>query len=71
VGIGTFSIIKLTGKIGSPFNVRDTLSANFFTLDEVKQLFAEYETAHKLKLDQRVVEDIYDLTSGYVLRDIF
>jgi hypothetical protein len=68
VGIGTFSILELTGgKWSSPFNVRDAVGVKFFTMDEVKQLFKEYEESRQITLDPRIVKDIYDLTTGYVL----
>lgn len=68
MGIGTFSILELTGgKWSSPFNVRDAVGVKFFTMDEVKQLFKEYEESRQITLDPRIVKDIYDLTSGYVL----
>lgn len=67
VTIGPFSILQLTGRSSSPFNVRKAVQAPYFTLEEVKDLFSIYEEKKGFELDQRIVEDIFVRTAGYVL----
>jgi hypothetical protein len=66
VGIGPFSILNLIGKFFSPFNVREAVQVKFWTLKEVKQLFDQFTEARRMKLDDSIVEDIFERTGGYV-----
>lgn len=61
VGIGPFSILALTGKSSSPFNVRDTVQVRYWTREEVHQLFSQYSTT----IDRKIVDDIYERTAGH------
>eukprot|EP01128_Nolandella_sp_AFSM9_P007604 TRINITY_DN421_c0_g1_i5.p1 TRINITY_DN421_c0_g1~~TRINITY_DN421_c0_g1_i5.p1 ORF type:complete len:618 (+),score=132.83 TRINITY_DN421_c0_g1_i5:76-1929(+) len=65
VAIGPFSILELTGRSSSPFNVREAVQAPYFTLEEVKELFNIYEEKKGFELDQRIVEDIFTRTAGH------
>eukprot|EP01128_Nolandella_sp_AFSM9_P007600 TRINITY_DN421_c0_g1_i1.p1 TRINITY_DN421_c0_g1~~TRINITY_DN421_c0_g1_i1.p1 ORF type:complete len:618 (+),score=126.91 TRINITY_DN421_c0_g1_i1:76-1929(+) len=65
VAIGPFSILELTGRSSSPFNVREAVQAPYFTLEEVKELFRIYEEKKGFELDQRIVEDIFTRTAGH------
>lgn len=66
VAIGTFAILELTSFSASPFNVREAVQVPYFTLDEVKDLFRQFEERRGISLDDRIVEDIFTRTSGYV-----
>lgn len=61
IGIGPFSILALTGKSSSPFNVRDAVQVLYWTREEVHQLFSQYSTT----IDSRIVDDIYERTAGH------
>lgn len=65
VVVGPFSILKITSKNASPFNVEHGILSPNFSLSQVEDLFQQYETARKLKVDQRIVHDIFNRTDGY------
>lgn len=68
VAIGTFGIIKLDSSnvFDSPFNVRDPLQNPNLSKEQVQRLFEEFESDQKIKIDPKVIEDIYSQTNGYV-----
>lgn len=55
VGVGPFSILALTGKSSSPFNIRDAVQVRYWTREEVHQLFSQFSNT----IDSRIVDDIY------------
>jgi hypothetical protein len=61
VGVGPFSILELTSKSSSPFNVRDAIQTTFWNRDEICKLVTQYSTA----IDPRIIDDIFERTSGH------
>ncbi len=61
IGIGPFSILALSAKTSSPFNVQTAVQVLYWTREEVHQLFSQYSTA----IDSRIVDDIYERTAGH------
>lgn len=66
IGIGPFSIQELVGRKGSPFNVRESVYAPNFNEDEVKALFASWTKYDQRTVDPEILDDIFNLTKGYV-----
>ena len=65
VAIGPFSILELTGRSASPFNVREAVQVPWFALDEVNRLFRIFEEERAgLKLDPQISADIHTRTAG-------
>ncbi|KAL0478462.1 hypothetical protein AKO1_000410, partial [Acrasis kona] len=48
----------------SPYNITDVVNAPFFTLEETKDLFAQYEEETGCKLDPLIIRAIFDFTNG-------
>ena len=63
IGIGTFSILKLTG--GSLFAVRDTMQCPTLSKEQVESLFEEYANDRKKTIDPSVISDIYYRSDGH------
>eukprot|EP01104_Vermistella_antarctica_P009763 TRINITY_DN253_c0_g1_i1.p1 TRINITY_DN253_c0_g1~~TRINITY_DN253_c0_g1_i1.p1 ORF type:complete len:468 (-),score=77.12 TRINITY_DN253_c0_g1_i1:458-1861(-) len=66
IAAGTFSILNIVGKSGSPFNVREAVETPEFSLEQTRELFGQWVEEQHVKLDPRVVEDIHERTSGHV-----
>lgn len=69
--ISTFSILHLDSKtsstdLTSPFNIKDSIHNSNFDLEQVQALFSEFEDDNKMKFEQKVIDDIFELTNGYV-----
>lgn len=71
VGVGPFSILRLTGQSLSRLNVSDALSAQPFTKEETVKLFQEYSENMEVLLDPRIVDDIYSQTNGHAALTCF
>jgi hypothetical protein len=66
VAIGPFSILELTGKSSSPFNVSDAIQAPHFHKKDVMDLFSQFASERQIKLDERIPLDVFSMTSGYI-----
>jgi hypothetical protein len=62
VAIGPFSILQLNNESGSPFN---PVQSPNWTLEEVATLFQQFEKERGIKLDSRIIEDIFTRTGGH------
>eukprot|EP01133_Synstelium_polycarpum_P006797 gene6797-7902_t len=64
---GPFNILSLssTSSSGSPFNVRESLCAPNFTLEEVTSLFAMFQANSNVTLDPLIVDDVFERTNGH------
>eukprot|EP01080_Neovahlkampfia_damariscottae_P000872 gene872-9783_t len=49
---------------GSPFNISNKILCDYFTLDETKQLFGQYESQEKFTFDEEIIQNIYEQTTG-------
>jgi hypothetical protein len=65
IGIGPFSILKLSNRSASPFNTRYAVQSPRWTLEEVSFLFQEFEKERGLRLDLRIIEDVFVRTGGH------
>jgi hypothetical protein len=65
VGIGPFSILQLSSRSSSPFNVRHAVQSPYWTHEEVTCLFREFEDECGLKLDARIIDDVFTRTGGH------
>jgi hypothetical protein len=65
VGIGPFSILELTGKSASPFNIRHALRSPNFEEKDVVELFAQVKEDYGEIFDDRIPIDIFERTSGH------
>jgi len=65
VAIGPFSILELTGKSSSPFNVSDAIQAPHLHKKDVMNLFAQFSSERQIKLDDRIPLDVFARTSGH------
>jgi len=45
--------------------VREAVQVKWFSLEETKLLYADYQRERGLTLDDRIVEDIHSRTAGY------
>lgn len=62
--IGVRAVMGIESKQGSPFNVQRSLHVANFTLDEVKELFQQYQAESGQPIDPAVVEQVYVGTNG-------
>jgi len=65
IGIGPFSILALIGQSGSPFNIRESISAPNFTREEVKELFKTWSETKRKSVAPEVLDNIYEQTQGH------
>jgi hypothetical protein len=65
VGNGLFSILKFCDHSESPFNIASAIQSPHWTLEEVAALFREFEEDRGIKLDFRIIQDVYARTCGY------
>eukprot|EP01080_Neovahlkampfia_damariscottae_P013270 gene13270-11505_t len=49
---------------GSPFNISNKILCEYFTLDETKELFGQYESQEKFTFDEEIIQNIYEQTTG-------
>jgi hypothetical protein len=62
--IGVRSVLGIENVTGSPFNVQRSLHIPNLTFNEVEGMFKWYEQESGQKIDQRVIEALYDETQG-------
>jgi hypothetical protein len=55
----------LSSRSSSPFNVRNAVQSPFWNLEEVTALFRELAEERRLKLDFRIIEDVFTRTGGH------
>jgi hypothetical protein len=55
-------IIKL-----SPFNITNTLKVEFFTKEEGKDLFDQFQKEYKIEIEESLIDEIYEYIAGYFI----
>ena len=48
----------------SPFNISNKIVSSYFTLEEVNELFEQYEDQENIKIESEIKKDIYEQTLG-------
>ena len=66
VSAGTSSILHLNSShpFSSPFNISDRIDNSYFTIEETRKLFNEFENDYKFSIEDVVVEDIWVKSNG-------
>lgn len=69
IGIGVFSLIpmNITSPEVSPFNIKESLKASFFSLEETSKLITDYSQQSSIEVSEEVVAVLYEYTQGYDL----
>jgi len=62
--IGVRAVLGIESQRGSPFNIQRSLRVPNFTIDEVKELYRQYQEESGQKIEAAVVEKIYQTTKG-------
>ncbi|MFN8493739.1 MAG: hypothetical protein U0350_39420 [Caldilineaceae bacterium] len=62
--IGVRAVLGIESPRGSPFNIQRSLHVPNFTLDEVRDLFQQYQTESGQAVEPAVVEEVYADTNG-------
>ncbi|MCP4156594.1 MAG: AAA family ATPase [bacterium] len=62
--IGVRSVLGIDNEKGSPFNVQRSLHVPNLTSDETRELFKWYEKESGQKIEQRVIDKLYNEMSG-------
>jgi hypothetical protein len=62
--IGVRAVLGVDSERGSPFNIQRSLHVPNFTLDEVTDLFDQYQLESGQAVDPEVVRNVYDATHG-------
>jgi len=62
--IGVRAVLGIESKRGSPFNVQRSLHVPNFTLEEVQDLFQQYQTESGQAIEPEVVEAVYHGVNG-------
>jgi hypothetical protein len=62
--IGVRAVLGLDSQRGSPFNIQRSLHVPNFTLDEVTDLFDQYQLESGQVVDPEVVRSVYEATHG-------
>jgi hypothetical protein len=52
-------------RILSPFNIKETIKMDFFSLDETKVLIDYFTVEYSVNVTEEVVQTLYDYTKGY------
>lgn len=66
IAVGPFSILKLTGRSGSPFNATDSVLCPSFTVDDVRVLFQAFADARGFgTLNAEIANDVFQRTAGH------
>ena len=55
-------LISITGQ--SPWNLTDSVLVPYFTLEQHKELFKQYETDYEIEIPEQIKNHIYSLTNG-------
>jgi hypothetical protein len=62
--VGVRAVLGIESQRGSPFNVQRSLRVPNLTLEEVKELYRQYQTESGQPIETAVVEQIYQSTKG-------
>ena len=62
--IGVRAVLGIESQRGSPFNIQKSLHVPNFTIDEVEELYCQYQEESGQKIEAAVVEKIYQTTKG-------
>jgi len=62
--IGVRAVLGVDSERGSPFNIQRSLHVPNFTLDEVTDLFDQYQRESGQVVDPEIVRSVYDATHG-------
>ncbi|SLM32558.1 conserved hypothetical protein [Desulfamplus magnetovallimortis] len=62
--IGVRAVLGVDSLRGSPFNIQRSLHVPNFTIDEVVELFEQYQNESGQIIDPEVVQTVYDTTRG-------
>lgn len=62
--IGVRSVLGIENQTGSPFNIQRSIHIPNLTYDEVKGMFQWYEEESGQKVEEKVVQRLYDETRG-------
>ncbi|KAL6073763.1 hypothetical protein QOT17_004760 [Balamuthia mandrillaris] len=66
VAVGPFSILELTGRSASPFNVKEAIRVPLFVEDDFQKVFEEFNSDRGKVFDSNIPTDIYEHTRGYL-----
>ena len=61
IAAGTFSIVHLNLS-----NVADSVQSPYFTIDETRELFREFQSDFSITIDDAIVDDIWTKSNGLV-----
>jgi hypothetical protein len=66
IAAGTFSILNLNskGKHVSPFNAREAIFNDYFTLPETHQIFEDFSSDNDVNISPRVIDEIWNMSNG-------
>ncbi|MCP4701595.1 MAG: hypothetical protein GY862_32760 [Gammaproteobacteria bacterium] len=62
--VGVRAVLGIESRQGSPFNIQRALKVPNLTLEEVRELFRQYQTESGQAIEAAVVEQIYQFTKG-------
>jgi hypothetical protein len=62
--VGVRAVLGVDSPRGSPFNVQRSLHVPNLTLDEVREMFAQYQAESGQAVDPAVVDAVFDATRG-------
>ncbi len=62
--LGVRAVLGIESPRGSPFNIQQSLHVPNFTLDEVKELYQQYQTESGQSISSDVIESVYMVTNG-------
>jgi len=67
VGIGVFALVPINtdSRILSPFNVKEAVKMDFFSLAETEELISSYSREYCVDVTKEVISALYDYTNGY------
>jgi hypothetical protein len=57
--------INIQNKKLSPFNIANTIKVEFFTKEEGKDLFNQFEVEYNVEIEESLIDEIYEYTAGY------
>jgi len=64
VAVGTFSILELTRRSSSPFNVREAVQVPFLKEQDFLKVFDEFNAARGNAFNDRIPLDLFGSTKG-------
>lgn len=65
VAIGPFNILFYSKANLSPFNVAEHWAIPYFTLEQVENLFSEFQLLANITLEDGIVSPIFAITAGH------